>query len=92
MSAIDYAPEALESGVLPRTDGVPAESPIAAATRIATLYGATMDEVRKPGHASKRIMLARRAIYKMLRARGWSWPDIGQFCGKHESTVRGAFR
>lgn len=33
------------------------------------------------------LLHARYALYKALRARGWSYPAIGRFIGKHHSTV-----
>lgn len=33
------------------------------------------------------VLHARYALYKALRERGWSYPAIGEFLGKHHSTV-----
>jgi chromosomal replication initiation ATPase DnaA len=49
-------------------------------------WNVTSAELLGPSHV-RRIVNARKALYVELRARGFSYPDIGYLTGRDHSTV-----
>jgi chromosomal replication initiation ATPase DnaA len=59
--------------------------------RIARKHGVSVEEL--VGRSCLRhVVEARRELYCALRARKWSYPAIGRFCGRDHTTVMAAVR
>jgi chromosomal replication initiation ATPase DnaA len=90
MSATEWTPEELDARLAVRPalpPEAPAFDPAAVARDIARAHGVTVDELLGPLRVAH-IVRARKELYATLRARGWSYPAIGNFVGgRDHSTV-----
>jgi len=57
---------------------------------VAERHGLTVDDIKSPSRVH-RIVVARQETYYLLREAGYSYPQIGRFCGgrDHSSVVHG---
>jgi chromosomal replication initiation ATPase DnaA len=66
-------------------------SPEGEAREVARRYGLPVSQLLGPSstpHArSGTAPAARRELYAVLRSRGWSYPQIGRFCGGRDHTT-----
>ena len=84
MSAIEYTEEDI---LRAHHRGYPrAERAVDTAARVAAKYGLTTEEMLSPSH-DPFLANARRELYAILRARGWSYPRIGKFANRDHSSV-----
>lgn len=72
-----------ESILLPFTIGQTAEE---IAARIAKSLGTDTVHLLGPSRYNH-IVQGRRELYKALRAKGWSYPAIGQFANRDHTTI-----
>lgn len=88
MSTHEFTAEELELAGR-RMQPVPTEvwSAISECVRVAKRHGVTTDEIRGRSR-TRHIVLARRALWLALRARGWSYPAIARFTGHDHSSVQ----
>lgn len=54
--------------------------------RIAHAFGVNAELIRSR-RRTKTVARARHELWRALRARGWSYPEIGAFTGHHHSAV-----
>lgn len=64
------------------------------ADKVAQRWGTTAKEMlgKGPYARSKHLAADRSELYADLRARGWSFPEIGRFAGRDHTTVLVALR
>ena len=67
-------------------DGVDAVAALALALS-ASAWGVEEDEIVLLARGSRRVSAARRCIWAVLRARGWSLPQIAEATGHHHTSV-----
>jgi chromosomal replication initiation ATPase DnaA len=64
----------------------------AIAARWGLTRGAMLAPTPKGSAPQGNALEARRELYAELRSRGWSYPEIGRFCGRDHTTVLYALR
>jgi hypothetical protein len=57
---------------------------------VAERHGVTVDDIKSPLR-TRRVVLARQEAYYLLREAGYSFPQIGRFCGgrDHSTAMHG---
>jgi chromosomal replication initiation ATPase DnaA len=57
---------------------------------VADRHGVTVDDIKSPLRI-KRVVIARQEAYYLLREAGYSFPQVGRFCGgrDHSTVVHG---
>jgi chromosomal replication initiation ATPase DnaA len=60
---------------------------------VAERHGLTVDDIKSPSRVH-RIVVARQETYYLLREAGYSYPQIGRFCGgrDHSSALHGTLK
>jgi chromosomal replication initiation ATPase DnaA len=84
MSALEYSESHFENFA-------PSFDPEVAARTIAARFGVRYEDMMGPARWGT-LPIARRALYRVLRAQGWSLPQIGRFVGRDHTTVMIALR
>lgn len=88
MGCIEFTPEDLGRAPEKVLTGLPFD-PHALAEQVAHRWGTTCGEMfaKSPGARGKHLLAARADLYAELRARRWSYPMIGKFCGDRDHTT-----
>ena len=91
MSTRELDPLELEAHARSWAPRVDDWSPEAEARAVARRYGLPLAQLLGPSSTphsrSGTAPAARRELYVALRARGWSYPQIGRFCGGRDHTT-----